>query len=115
VLATVAVDSAGWTAASADAVWITTRNGTLVRIDPATNAIAATVKLPSAALGDPAVVGGKVWVPLVRANAVVLVDPATNTVVQTVKVGTGPFVVTEIGGEAWIPSWKGANIWRLRP
>jgi hypothetical protein len=32
-----------------------------------------------------------------------------------VKVGTGPFVVTEIAGDAWIPSWKGRDVYRVRP
>jgi hypothetical protein len=32
-----------------------------------------------------------------------------------VKTGTGPFVVTQIAGEAWVPSWKGKDIWRIRP
>ncbi len=65
--------------------------------------------------GDPAVVAGRVWVPLIRENAIAVVDPSTNAVAQTVKVGTGPFVVTQISGEAWVPSWKGADIWRLEP
>jgi YVTN family beta-propeller protein len=114
VLATIPVVSAGWTAASADAVWVTSPDG-IVRIDPATNTVAATVKLNSTANGDPAVVAGQVWVPLIRSNAIAIVDPATNTVARTIKAGTGPFVVTEIGGEAWVPSWKGTDIWRYRP
>jgi YVTN family beta-propeller protein len=61
------------------------------------------------------VVGGKVWVPRIRAGRVAVVEPATNRVVETVKVGPGPFVVTEINGEAWVPSWRGRDVWRLRP
>jgi YVTN family beta-propeller protein len=114
VVATIPVESAGWTAASDDAIWITAPSR-LVRIDPATNTVAATIKLASSTIGDPAVVAGQVWVPLIRENAVAVVDPSTNAVAQTVKVGTGPFVVTEIAGEAWVPSWKGTDIWRLKP
>ena len=66
-------------------------------------------------LGDPAVVDGQVWVPLIRQNSVAVIDPASNSLARTIKVGVGPFVVTEIGGDAWIPSWKGNDIWRLRP
>lgn len=105
---------AGWTAASSDAVWVTTPTG-LSRIDPQTNSVAATIPLPGAPfLGDPDVVGGMVWVPQIRKNTVAVVDPASNTVVQTVKTGTGPFVVTAIRGEAWVPSWKGRDVWRFR-
>src|SRR4051812_47261714 len=114
VLATIPVESAGWTAASSDAVWITTSSG-IARIDPSTNAVTATIKLASTTIGDPGVVGGQVWVPLIRENAIAVVDPATNHVAQTFKVGQGPFVVTQIAGEAWVPSWKGTDIWRLRP
>ena len=114
VVARVALAGAAWTAASSDAVWITSPAG-LTRIDPATNQIVATVKIPAQALGDPAVVGGRVWAPEIRENAIAIVDPATNQIAATIKVGAGPFVVTEIGGEAWVPSWKGSDVWRLRP
>lgn len=105
---------AGWTAASDDAVWVTTPAG-LARIDPQTSTVVTTVPLPQSPAGDPAVVGGEIWVPLVRQNRVAVVDPATDTVVRWIKAGTGPFVVTEIGGDAWIPSWRGNEIWRVRP
>ena len=116
LLATVPVEPGShWTAASADAVWVTTRTG-LVRIDPQANAVAATIPLAGAPyLGDPDVVGGKVWVPQVRRNSIAVVDPAANAVVQTVKAGPGPFVVTQIAGEAWVPSWHGHDVWRFRP
>jgi streptogramin lyase len=114
VVAHLPVQGAGWTAASSDAVWITSPDG-LVRIDPQTNTVAATIRIPVAALGDPAVIDGLVWVPEIRENQVALVDPSTNRITRTVKVGAGPFVVTEIAGDAWVPSWKGADIWRLRP
>jgi YVTN family beta-propeller protein len=116
LLATIPLPAgAGWTAASSDAVWVTTPTG-LARIDPQTNSVAATIPLPGAPfLGDPDVVGGMVWVPQIRKNTVAVVDPASNTVVQTVKTGIGPFVVTAIRGEAWVPSWKGRDVWRFRP
>jgi hypothetical protein len=113
VVARIALPMAGWTAAGEGAVWVTTPRG-LSRIDPSTNAVTATVAIPGN-LGDPAVVGGKVWVPRVRAGRIAIVDPASNAVTGTVKVGSGPFVVTEIGGEAWVPSWRGRDVWRLRP
>ena len=103
----------GWTAASPDAVWVTTRTG-VVRIDPEANAVAATVPI-TGPLGDPAVVGDRLWVPQIRRNRIVLVDTATNTVAGSVRAGIGPFGVTEIRGEAWVPSWKGRDIWRFKP
>lgn len=116
LLATIPVTGgAGWTAATGDAVWVTTPTG-IARIDPQTNTVTASVPLAGAPyLGDPDVVAGKVWVPQIRRNAIAVVDPATNTVAQTVHAGSGPFVVTQIGGQAWVPSWKGHDIWRIKP
>lgn len=113
VVARISVPMAGWTAAGKDAVWVTTSTG-VSRIDPATNTVTASIAIPGP-LGDPAVVAGKLWVPRIRANRIEIVDPAANAVVETVRVGTGPFVVTEIGGEAWVPSWRGRDVWRVRP
>jgi YVTN family beta-propeller protein len=106
---------ADWTAASTDAVWVTTLTG-LARIDPQTNTVTAMIPLAgAAALGDPGVVGGKIWVPQIRRNSLAVVDPATNAVTQTVQAGSGPFVVTQIAGQAWVPSWKGRDVWRIKP
>jgi DNA-binding beta-propeller fold protein YncE len=113
VVARIPLDSAGWTAAGAGAVWITSPTG-LSRIDPAANTITSTIALP-APLGDPAVVGGSVWVPRIRANRIAIVDAAAGAVSETVKAGSGPFVVTEIKGEAWVPSWHGADVRRYAP
>jgi streptogramin lyase len=116
VLARIPINGgAGWTAASDDAVWVTTLTG-VARIDPKTNAAVTTVALPGApALGDPDVVNGLVWVPQIRKNSIAIVDPASNTLAETIKAGIGPFVITTIRGEAWVPSWKGRDIWRFKP
>jgi len=106
---------AGWTAASGDAVWVTTATG-VARIDPQANAVVKAIPVAGApALGDPDVVNGQVWVPQIRKNSIAIVDPTSNTVTRTIKAGVGPFVVTTIRGEAWVPSWKGSDIWRYKP
>jgi hypothetical protein len=105
---------AGWTAASPDAVWVTTPTG-VVRIDPKTNRSTSTVTLDGAPyLGDPDVVNGQLWVPQIRKNSIAVIEPDSKTVAQTLKAGVGPFVVTTIRGEAWVPSWKGKDIWRYK-
>ena len=53
--------------------------------------------------------------PLIRQNKIAVIDPATNTRTNSINVGAGPFVVTDIRGEAWIPSWKGTDVWRISP
>jgi hypothetical protein len=83
------------------------------RIDPQTNRVTASVPL-TGNLGDPAIVAGQLWVPEVQQDDIAIVDPATLAVTR-VEAGHGPFVVTEIGGEAWVPSYKGRDVWRFRP
>jgi hypothetical protein len=114
VLAKIPIVGATWTAASATAVWIDTSNG-LARINPKSNSVVATVRINGGPLGDPSVVAGNVCVPLITRNRIDVIDPETNTAIGSVQAGAGPFVVTEIAGEAWIPSWKGADIWRIQP
>jgi hypothetical protein len=116
VLARIAIQGgAGWTAASADAVWVTTATG-IARIDPTSNAVVKTIPLAGApAVGDPDVVGGQIWVPQIRKNSIAIVDPSSNAVARTIASGVGPFVITTIRGEAWVPSWKGSDIWRFTP
>jgi AraC family transcriptional regulator len=58
---------------------------------------------------------GGVWFPLLTANRLVEIDPASNSVVADVAVGDGPFVVNEAFGDLWVGSWRGADVWRLRP
>ena len=57
----------------------------------------------------------RLWFAEFRANRIAIVDPATNSVVGSVEAGAGPFVVTEIRGEAWVPSWHGTDVRRFRP
>lgn len=113
IVARIPLETAMWTATGAGAVWITTRTG-VSRIDPETNTVSGAIPIPGP-LGDPAVVADEVWVPRVRENRIAIVDPESNAVVRTVGAGKGPFVVTAIRGEAWVPSWQGTDVWRFRP
>jgi hypothetical protein len=113
IVARVDLDQAGWLAASDDALWVTTPTG-VARVDPESGEVVATIPI-AGPLGDPAVIDGEVWVPQIRRNRIVVVDAVSNVVTRSVKTGRGPFVVTEIGGDAWIPSWQGNDVWRISP
>jgi DNA-binding beta-propeller fold protein YncE len=66
------------------AIWVATHHGgTLVRIDPTTNRIAATIVLTTPGSGGPQGVAaglGSVWVGVGNASAVFRIDPATNKI-----------------------------------
>jgi virginiamycin B lyase len=95
-------------AATDGAIWAAdAAGGTVVRIDPATNTIVATVQISAPSSGGPngsplVVVSynNQVWVTNNSDNMLARIDPATNTVVQTIAVDPGAVVVDETG--IWI-------------
>jgi YVTN family beta-propeller protein len=89
-------------AAATDAVWVLTpADNTVVRINPATNEVVATIGVGRAPSGL-AVGAGAVWVSRGSDGAVVRIDPATNRVVATIPVGPAPGAMTVAGGVLWV-------------
>jgi hypothetical protein len=98
IIATIETGSVpGFLAIADDALWITNMNdGTLSRIDPATNTIVATVTIgPAGGLGGNSVpiwlvaYDGQLWTANGADGQIVRVDPATNTVAQTIPMVVG--------------------------
>jgi YVTN family beta-propeller protein len=98
-------------APSAGAVWVPgpPGSGSVARIDPRTNKVAATIRIndpAKMASGEPAItwvaVGhGQFWVTDRVHNAVARIDPATNTVVARIPLGIKPFGLTISGETLW--------------
>jgi streptogramin lyase len=75
-------DSEGGIAVGAGSVWIvTSKESDLVRIDPATNAVTAHIRIPAGSF-NPIFANGSVWVSSNAGGTLVRVDPATNKVVS---------------------------------
>ncbi len=84
------------------AVWVTApKTNALLRIDPTTNQVVATIAVGSAP--DALVVDADgVWVAnRLSAGTVTQVDPTTNKVVATIPVGKSPDQVTSGAGSVW--------------
>jgi DNA-binding beta-propeller fold protein YncE len=88
------------------ATWVASQ-GALLRIDPRTNQVAATIPTPvsgesaSIAFGE-----GAVWVTSGQANGVVYrVDPATNRVTATIGVPGGAFGIVAAAGTVWVTQY----------
>jgi YVTN family beta-propeller protein len=73
----------------------------MVRIDPATNQVVATIGVGRAPSGL-AVGAGGVWVSRRSDGAVVRIDPATNRVVATIPVGRAQGALTVADGVVWV-------------
>jgi virginiamycin B lyase len=73
---------------AAGAAWVPNENGTVSRIDPATNAVTATIRV--GADPDNAVFcRGRLWVSSLHGPRLYVIDPAKSAVAARVRVGTG--------------------------
>jgi len=87
-------------AASDNAVWVLTDQRQLLRVDPATNRVVATIALPDSEWPESnvAVGGGAVWVTVASPSTVTYpeqdsllrIDPQTNRIVARIHVGHSP-------------------------
>jgi YVTN family beta-propeller protein len=88
------------------AVWAMSNDkATLMRIDPARNAIVARIKVDppdTLAAGD-----GAVWLSNPSYNTVTRIDPATNAVTATIRVGPQPEGIAVSPGAVWVANAGG--------
>jgi YVTN family beta-propeller protein len=96
------------------AVWAMSEvQSTLMRIDPARNAIVARIKVspPEAtAAGD-----GAVWLSYPSSDKVSRVDPATNKVTASIHVGPQPAGIAVLPGAVWVANAGGPSVSRIDP
>ena len=92
--------------------WVVARDGTLARIDPASNTVRSVVrgiKASAVASGDGAVwaLGERLW----------QIDPATGRVLATLPLSApeGLSAIAVGGGAVWVASWGDGIVWRLDP
>jgi streptogramin lyase len=101
--------------AAFDALWACSDSG-MVRIDPARNAVAATIAYPSPQVaGRPAASEDAVWALAgnVVATSVVRIDPATNAVTDTYELGHVATNIAYGDGALWITSPADGVLLRL--
>ena len=96
----IAVAKADWITPSADALWVSTEAGQIVRLDPS-GAVVAKIGVGANPLGT-AWVEGELWVPNLDGGTISVIDPAKNAVRATLEVGSGPLSVASAAGDAWI-------------
>jgi DNA-binding beta-propeller fold protein YncE len=88
-------------------------DGTVTRVDPETNTVAAPIELGvTGAGGDIATGAGKVWV---RASKTLLsvIDAATNGVIARYGPTAGSGGVRYGFGAAWLTAHDTKQVWRL--
>jgi virginiamycin B lyase len=102
---------------SADAVWVANGDGTVVRLDPATGSVVATIKVGQTPQQGDLAPDGTVWIPNQVGDTISVIDPQRNAVARTVqlKTGTAPFVLRRGFGDLWVGSFKTELLLRIRP
>lgn len=103
VIAKIAADPAnseGGITVGDGGVWIVTKPATLVKIDPATNAIIKSFPLPSES-ENPMFSDGFIWVSSYGHDQLLKFDPASGKVVATIAVGPKPRFLTAGAGSIW--------------
>lgn len=93
-------NSEGGITVGAGSIWLVTKPSTLVRIDPAKNAVIASIPLPSGS-ENPLFSDGFVWVSSFEHNALLKVDPASASIVATIPIGPKPRFLTAGAGSIW--------------
>jgi virginiamycin B lyase len=107
--------SEGSIVAGADSIWILTdANGTLARIDPATNSSVAEIYVPSGSYGI-AFGDGAIWVTNSAHDNVTRVDPQTNLIVETIPVGKAPRFIAAGLGAVWTLNQSDGSVSRIDP
>jgi YVTN family beta-propeller protein len=108
-------NSEGSIVTGAESVWLMTdAKGTLARFDPATNALAAEIYVPSGSFGM-AFGEGAVWVTSTEHSTVARVDPRTNLVVENIPVGKAPRFIAAGGGAVWTLNQEDGSVSRIDP
>lgn len=106
-------NSEGGIAVGSGSVWFVVKPSRLIRIDPATNAIAASLDLPSGS-ENPAFGDRFVWITSFEHNALLKIDPRTNTLAATIAVGPKPRFLTIGAGSVWTLNQGDGTISRVQ-
>ncbi len=97
------------------AVWLRTIEGDVIRIDPETNRVAATIDVGTGEFGNVAFGASGVWVTTFYEDTVSRLDPATNQVTAKIIVGNNPEGITITPEAVWVSNHRGGSLSRVDP
>ena len=111
---TAALLAGGSMVAASGSIWTDSSKG-IQRIDPATNAVVATIPMPNSYGIGLAAGADAVWAADFDQSVVRRIDPATNQVVATIPVGANPAAVTVFDGNVWVANHRSGSVSRIDP
>jgi ABC-type branched-subunit amino acid transport system substrate-binding protein len=101
-------------AAGREGVWFV-REDAVTRIDPRTNRVAETIRLPTRSTSAIAVGAGKVWVTADQEGVVWRIEPGPSPVQSTIDVGVGVTYVAFGAGALWTANYLDGTVTRIDP
>jgi virginiamycin B lyase len=105
-------------AGDATSVWLLDiYNGRALRVDPATNAVVASVPRPPLSDGSLAIGLGSVWETDFNSNTLVRIDPTTNRIAATIPLGAdaAPEGVGVASDSVWVANHHLGTVSRIDP
>jgi streptogramin lyase len=105
--------SEGGIAASVDSIWLVTdMNGTLARIDPATNRLKQQIKVPRGSQ-NMRTFEGKIWVTSMPDNSITSVDAESGEVLLSIRTGPGPHFIAVGERSVWTLNQGDGTVTRI--
>jgi YVTN family beta-propeller protein len=101
----------GWTveglAYGSGSIWATDRSGSVVRFDPSTQKVVATIADYAGFPITDATGAGSVYVANWASHTIDRIDPATNAVAATAALSGAPYFIAVIGNAVWVSTDAG--------
>lgn len=116
-IATIPVDAPMALASDGTLIWVFTATNRLLRIDPLTNSIAASVQLDLASDSFQALAGDEtgLWMTDWNKNEVVRFDPRTLRTVTSIGTAALSKGLLLSGGALWVANTRGGSVERIDP
>jgi virginiamycin B lyase len=105
-------NSEGGITVGAGSIWMVVKPSKLIRINPESNSVIATITLPSSS-DNPTFADSFVWVSSFGHDQLLKIDPASNTVVDTIAIGPKPRFLTAGAGSIWTLNQGNGTVSRL--
>ena len=105
-------DSEGGIAASDDSIWIVGDDGTLLRIDPADNAVRQEISIPAGSF-NPLYSDGVVWITGNKSSVLTSVDARTGEGLASIRVGPQPRFLTLGADSIWTLNQGDGSVTRV--
>lgn len=115
--ATIPVNGPVGMASDGESVWLFTASGQLLRIDPTTNTIGASVTLSPATAFYQGLAVNKagLWITDWDSSLVERFDPTTLKLVKSIAVGPNPKGVLASDSAVWVANTRGGSVARIDP